>query len=171
MQLLACCKALVEVSGKDCQPIAAELFKVGLTVAALSNSEELQSASEVGMLNDLAQVLGLSREDLFKQHLGSMLKNMKNECHEWTATSHRVAVFSRTLMASGGIVGFYPDLVVSIFHSVLGPRIEGQEIEPELKLKMFMVLSRQLYNVKNTLDSQDQFKHLALKITTGNNHS
>ena len=86
---------------------------------------------------------------------------MKLECEDWTANSFRVNIFSKLLNRSGTAAGFYPDLIISIFHDVL-----NKEVEPELKLKMFLTLSKLLYDVKNTLDSQNDFKQFVLKLVT-----
>ena len=84
---------------------------------------------------------------------------MKLECEDWTANSFRVNVFAKILNRSGTASGFYPDLIISIFHDVL-----NKEVEPELQLKMFLTLSKLLYDVKNTLDSQNEFKQFVLKL-------
>ena len=104
-------------------------------------------------------VIYLFRFDLFKKELGPALKSMKLECEDWTANSFRVNVFAKILNRSGTASGFYPDLIISIFHDVL-----NKEVEPELQLKMFLTLSKLLYDVKNTLDSQNEFKQFVLKL-------
>ena len=84
---------------------------------------------------------------------------MKLECEDWTANSFRVNIFAKILNRSGTASGFYPDLIISSFHDVL-----NKEVEPELQLKMFLTLSKLLYDVKNTLDSQNEFKQFVLKL-------
>ena len=57
----------------------------------------------------------------------------------------------------------FSDLIVSIFNEVLCK----EEIEPELRLKMFLTLSKQMGNLRNTLNSQSEFaQSLALNIVT-----
>ena len=155
---MECALAILEVSKKDCNVISSYLFKIGITVDGLSMNPELQESANQ-FINKLASVLEISRSDLFKKELGPSLKSMKLECEDWTANSFRVNVFSKLLNRSGTASGFYPDLIISIFHDVL-----SKEVEPELKLKMFLTLSKLLYDVKNTLDSQNDFKQFVLKL-------
>ena len=96
----------------------------------------------------------MSREDFFKQELGPALKSMKLECENWSASSFRVNIFAKLLQRSGTVTGFYPDLIISIFQEAL----DKEDVEAELKLKMFLTLSRQLQNLKDTLNSQNEFK-------------
>ena len=57
----------------------------------------------------------------------------------------------------------FSDLIVSIFNEVLCK----EEVEPELRLKMFLTLSKQMGNLRNTLNSQSEFaQSLALNIVT-----
>lgn len=84
---------------------------------------------------------------------------MRLECENWTISSYRVSVFTKLLQRSGSVNGFYPDLIISIFQQVL------EDADAELKLKMFISLSKQLQNVDGTLNSQNDFtNNLALKI-------
>ena len=57
----------------------------------------------------------------------------------------------------------FSDLIISIFNEVLCK----EDVEPELRLKMFLTLSKQMGNLRNTLNSQSEFAHsLALNIVT-----
>ena len=185
--LLECCLAIIKVSSKDCSSISGHLFKIILTIDGLSMNQDLQQ-SAYEALNLLAQALDLNEQDLFRQELGPALKSLKLECQDWTTNSFRVSVFSRMLTRSGPVVGHYPgkliqgplkkwtehssesklvisfsDLIVSIFNEVLCK----EEIEPELRLKMFLTLSKQMGNLRNTLNSQSEFaQSLALNIVT-----
>jgi hypothetical protein len=148
------------VSGEDCGPISSYLFKIGMSVDGLSANPDMQGQAE-SCIALLAEALELTLEQLFRQELGPALKVMKQECEDWTASSHRVMVFAKILNRAGSVVGYYPDLIISIFHEVL-----SKEVEPELQLKMYLTLSKQLYDVKNTLNSQNEFQQMALKIVT-----
>jgi len=160
--LLECCLAMIKVSSKDCSSISGHLFKIILTIDGLSMNQDLQQ-SAYEALNLLAQALDLNEQDLFRQELGPALKSLKLECQDWTTNSFRVSVFSRLLTRSGPVVGHYPDLIVSIFNEVLCK----EEVEPELRLKMFLTLSKQMGNLRNTLNSQSEFaQSLALNIVT-----
>lgn len=137
------------------------MFKILITVDGLCTNADLDKSCQEG-LETLCKTLDVSREDLIKQELGSSLKSMRQECEDWTPSSFRVGIFSKLLLVSGKVVGYYADLIVSIFLEVLS----RDQVEPELRLKMFLTLSKLLLDVKNTLDSQQEFKALTLKIVT-----
>ena len=126
----------------------------------MAQNPELNESAEKSIA-DLAQKQNISKDQLYKKELGPLLKTMKLECEDWTNNSLRVSIFTKLLMRSGTVLGNYPDLVMSIFHEVL-----SKEVEPELKLKLFLSLSRLLLDLHNTLDSKSEFKNLALKIIT-----
>lgn len=157
--LLECVSAMLRVCGKQCEHIQSHLFKVGITVEALAQSDELKTTAKA-FLDTLASTNEMSTGDLFKHEMGTQLKSMRSECSNWGASSYRIQVFSTLLSHGGSVVGYYPDLIVNIFSGVL----TAKEIEPELQLKMYMVLSRQLYDTQNTLDSQKQFQQFALRV-------
>lgn len=160
--LLECVLALIQVCEKDCDSVRSHLFKLIMTIDGLCNNADLQeSANEA--LDKLAIAIQMSRQELLKRELGPALTAMKMESQDWTAASFRVPVFAKMLSRSGTVTGYYPDLIISIFHQVLDK--DSQEpVEAELKLKMFLTLSKLLCDVKNTLDSQNEFKSLAMKI-------
>ena len=124
-------------------------------------TQRLQNQANEAMLK-LSQTLEMEHSELFKQELGPALKSMKMECEDWTSTTLRVNVFATLLARSGHVLGYYPDLVISIFTEVL----TKEPIEPELKLKLFLSLAKLLKDLKNNLDSQDNFKDLAFRITS-----
>ena len=157
--LLECVKAILTVS-PEINSISSQLFKIIITVDGLSTGAELQNATQETM-EILAEKQDISTEQLYKKELGPLLKSMKLECEEWTNNSFRVSIFTKLLIRSGSVLGHYPDLVMSIFHQVL-----NKNVEAELKLKLFLTLSRLLLDLKNTLDSKNEFKCLALKIIT-----
>ena len=157
--LLECVKAILQVSN-ELESISAQLFKIITTVDGLAQNPELNDSAQIAM-KDLAEKQSISKDQLYKKELGPLLKTMKLECEDWTNNSLRVSIFTKLLMRSGTVLGNYPDLVMSIFHEVL-----SKEVEPELKLKLFLSLSRLLLDLPNTLDSKSEFKNLALKIIT-----
>ena len=160
--LLECIKAILSVS-PEINSISSQLFKIIITVDGLSNGADLQKATQEA-IEVLAKNQNITAEQLYKKELGPLLKTMKLECEEWTNNSFRVSIFTKLLIRAGSVLGHYPDLVMSIFHQVLNR--ENQAVEAEMKLKLFLTLSRLLLDLKNTLDSKNEFKSLALKIVT-----
>jgi hypothetical protein len=70
------------------------------------------------------------------------------------------------IQESGSVVGYFVDLVVGIFRDVL----TSDSVEPELQLKMFIVLSKQLFETSDRIDSQKKFGPFAIRVLEGKNN-
>jgi hypothetical protein len=75
----------------------------------------------------------------------------------------RILIFSTLIHESGPVVGYFAELVVGIFRDVLSV----ENIEPELQLKMFIILSKQLFETSVRIDSQRKFGPFALRVLDG----
>ena len=75
----------------------------------------------------------------------------------------RIPIFSTLIQESGPVVGYFAELVVGIFRDVLS----NENIEPELQLKMFIILSKQLFETSDRIDSQKKFGPFALRVLDG----
>ena len=168
-ELLECLRALLRVSSPRANDIQSQLFKSSISIIALANNEQLKNAGRQFLIC-LSDSLGIEQLELFRQELKTQLNMMLKECRLWGSSSRRVEVFSTLLQESGPAVGFYPNLITDIFHLVLGPTESGTSkptlAEPELQLKMFIILSRQLYNYKETLNSQNEFEQYVIAVVT-----
>ena len=100
--------------------------------------------------------------ELFRHEIGTQLKNMRAECKNWVASSYRIQVFGVLLSEAGSNVGFFAETVVGIFVDVLTGNPDGVQLE--LQLKMFILLSKLLYNTETT---GSQFSNFTAKIVQG----
>ena len=169
-ELLECLKALLSVTvGKDPNGIQSQLFKSAISIISLSSKEDLKDGGRK-FLVDLIEALNVTKEELFQKELHSQLTLMSNECSNWGSSSRQVEVFSTLLQESGSAIGLYPDLVTRIFHTVLAPTESNESTSsraaPELQLKMFLILSRQLCKYDQTLNSDNKFGIYVLKVVT-----
>lgn len=110
-------------------------------------------------------MLAIEKSDIFKRELGGLLRVLKSECSGWDASSRRILVFSAALQEAGPVIGFFAASVVDIFLIVLAE--SGARKGTELQLKMFMLLSKQLYNMSESINSQNEFQFYALTIIKG----
>jgi hypothetical protein len=76
-----------------------------------------------------------------------------------TAASLRVQIFGTLLQESGGAVGHFVEQVVGIFVDVLS----SETADSELQLKMFIILSKLLFETTERIDSQRQFGPFAVR--------
>ena len=168
-QLLECLKALLNISDAKLGDVKSQLFKTAISIVALANKEELKIEGR-SFIKELADSLNITKLELFRQELHGQINMMSHECSKWGSSSRRVEVFSTLLQESGSAIGYYPNLVTDIFVTVLGSSDSNTTssllVEPELQLKLFIVLSRQLYNYKETLNSDNQFNGYVLKVVT-----
>jgi hypothetical protein len=74
-----------------------------------------------------------------------------------------VQIFSTLLQESGPVVGYFVEQVIGIFRDVLSQ----ESLDPELQLKMFIMLSKQLMETANRIDSKKQFGPYAIKLLNG----
>ena len=126
----------------------------------------------IELLQTMASVSDISHEDLMKRQVGAQLSFMSKECASWSATSHRLAVFSALVLESGSVIGYFPDLTIDLFMTVLSTSTgdgSAKNIDYELQLKLFIVLSKQLCHVDSTLNSQSQFDNYSTKVLTSKN--
>jgi len=71
-----------------------------------------------------------------------------------------VPIFSTLLQESGPVVGYFVEQVIGIFRDVL----TKESLDPELQLKMFILLSKQLAETRTRIDSKNQFGLYAIKL-------
>ena len=169
-ELLECLKALLNLAiGRNVSHIQSYLFKISIAIISLSTKEEVKEGGRTFLVS-LSKALDLTKHQLFQNEVQGLLTLMSRDCGNWGSSSRQVELFSNLLQESGSAIGLYPDLVIEIFDTVLAP-VETNEkitsrVEPELQLKMFLVLSRQLYKYDETLNSDNKFGVYVLKVVT-----
>ncbi|XP_060748119.1 dynein axonemal assembly factor 5-like [Tachysurus vachellii] len=150
-QLLACVKVLLEVCEEDCGIISLPLLKILVTVQCLSTEPQIHSKAEDCVLC-LCQVQSLRVHELYRQHMAQLLQWLMESPESWSTYSIKNTQLEIIAFQSGPVVGeFLPELI-SLLQNCLLP-----SQDPEMRLHIFIMLSKLLLNSSTTLDSQGMF--------------
>uniref|UniRef100_A0A803VEZ2 Dynein axonemal assembly factor 5 n=2 Tax=Ficedula albicollis TaxID=59894 RepID=A0A803VEZ2_FICAL len=151
-QLLYCIQALIEVCQEDCKEISLQLMKVLVTIMAIPSSQDLKEKVEITM-SSLAEVRQLeSFHCLYKQHIMQLLEWVSVSCEGWTCYSPEVLQFEVITTHSGPVIGEALDDFVLVLKTCLQPNRD-----PQMRLKLFTVLSQLLQKASETINSQGLF--------------
>ncbi|XP_043945620.1 dynein axonemal assembly factor 5 [Protopterus annectens] len=151
-QLMDCIRALIEICGEDCRIIILELFKVLITIQSFQSTQELHS-KVLETMNSLAKVQNLdSYLDLYRLHMVQLLEWTSAAHQHWTSYSVERVQFETVIIYSGPVIGE----VLPIFIPILKESLQPDQ-DPEVRLKLFTVLSKLLLNADETVNSQGQF--------------
>ncbi|XP_067859576.1 dynein axonemal assembly factor 5-like [Heptranchias perlo] len=151
-QLLLCVQILITVCGKQCSEINLPLLKVLVTVASITSDQELKNKVEK-TLASLAAVQNLDNFlDLYRQHISQLIGWVADTQHRWTNYSVQHLQFETIITQSGPVLGESLHEVFPVLKTCLQP-----SRDPEMRLKLFTILSKLLLNASETLNSQGQF--------------
>ncbi|XP_051790072.1 dynein axonemal assembly factor 5-like [Erpetoichthys calabaricus] len=148
-QLLSCVQTLVTQCGTDVGEISLQLLKVLLTIQALTSDPQLNDkVVEVqGLLSRLQGLNGLA--DLYRRHMAELMAWLSVGHQRWTSYSVERLQFETLLLQSGPVIGEALDLMMPILTDCLHP-----SKDPEMRLKLFTVVSKLLLKAGDTWDSQ-----------------
>ncbi|XP_030315959.1 dynein assembly factor 5, axonemal isoform X1 [Calypte anna] len=151
-QLLCCVQALVEVCQEDCREISLQLMKILVTIMATPCSEHLKEKVEEAM-SSLAEVQQLeSFLCLYKQHILELMEWVSVSCDCWTSHSPEILQFDVIAVHSGPVIGEALNNFILILETCLQPNKD-----PQMRLKLFTVLSELLQKANETINSQGLF--------------
>ncbi|NXJ74834.1 DAAF5 factor, partial [Trogon melanurus] len=151
-QLLYCVQALIEVCQEDCKEITLQLMKVLVTIMAIPCSQHLKEKVEETM-SSLAEVQGLdSFLYLYKQHIIQLMEWVSVSCDCWTCYSPEILQLDVIATHSGPVVGEALNNFILILKTCLQPNKD-----PQMRLKLFTVLSQLLQKASETVNSQGLF--------------
>ncbi|XP_065500879.1 dynein axonemal assembly factor 5 [Caloenas nicobarica] len=151
-QLLCCVQALTEVCQEDCKEISLQLMKVLVTVMAAPCSQHLKEKVEETM-SSLAEVQRLdSFLYLYKQHIIQLMEWLSVSCDCWTCYSPEILQLDVIATHSGPIIGEALNNFILILKTCLQPNKD-----PQMRLKLFTVLSELLQKASETINSQGLF--------------
>ncbi|XP_061850373.1 dynein axonemal assembly factor 5 [Colius striatus] len=151
-QLLCCVQALIEVCQEDCKEINLQLMKVLVTIMAVPCSEHLKEKVEETM-SSLAQVQQLeSFVYLYKQHIIELMEWISVSCDSWTCYSPEILQLDVIATHSGPAIGEALNNFILILKTCLQPNKD-----PQMRLKLFTVLSRLFQKASETVNSQGLF--------------
>eukprot|EP00062_Callorhinchus_milii_P008954 gi/632952241/ref/XP_007891744.1/ PREDICTED: HEAT repeat-containing protein 2 [Callorhinchus milii] len=153
-QELLCVQTLITVCGKSCSEISLQLLKVMVTITSVTSDQELKNKVEK-TLACLATVQNLdSFLDLYRQHMSQLIGWVAATEHQWTTYSVEHRQFETLITQSGPVLGESIHEVFPVLTACLQPNRD-----PEMRLKLFTVLSKLLLKSNETLNSQGQFSN------------
>uniref|UniRef100_A0A8B9U892 Dynein axonemal assembly factor 5 n=1 Tax=Anas zonorhyncha TaxID=75864 RepID=A0A8B9U892_9AVES len=152
-QLLYCVEALIEVCQEDCKEICLQLLKVLVTVMATPDSQHLKEKAEETVCS-LAEVQQLdSFLCLYKQHIIQLLEWVSVSHDSWTCYSPEILQLDVLhVLSLGPVIGEALDDFILILKTCLQPNKD-----PQIRLKLFTVLSQLLQKANETVNSQGLF--------------
>ncbi|NXJ12074.1 DAAF5 factor, partial [Odontophorus gujanensis] len=151
-QLLCCVQALIEVCQEDCQEICLQLMKVLVTVMAVPSAQHLKEKAEETMCS-LAEVQQLDGFlCLYKQHILQLLEWVSVSHDSWTCYSPEILQLDVIATHSGPVIGEALHDFILILKTCLQPNKD-----PQMRLKLFTVLSELLQKANETINSQGLF--------------
>ncbi|XP_021563260.1 dynein assembly factor 5, axonemal-like [Carlito syrichta] len=150
-RLLLCVQALVSTCQEDCGGAGLQLMEVLVTIVAISGASNLEDKAQE-VMDALATVESASsRQDLYRKHMGRLLEQLAVTHHDWTVCSPELLQFIVLITHSGPVLGEVLPHVVPMLRACLQPARD-----PQMRLKLFSVLSKVLLRAKDTVDSQGQ---------------
>lgn len=151
-ELIGCISSVLVVSKEDCLPVTSQLFTAIITAIGLAKNEEMREKAKDVMVT-LNQSTGVgSKDEFYKLQIGAMLKAFKSSSPLWSIDSCDVPIFEALLCESGPSVGFFTDQIISIFKNIL-----AWDRDARMRLKFYIILSKMLLNLQQSLDSQGEF--------------
>ncbi|XP_055507606.1 dynein axonemal assembly factor 5 [Leucoraja erinacea] len=151
-QLLLCVQILITVCGRQCSEINLPLLKVLVTILSMTSDRELENKVEktvasLAAAEDFENSLGL-----YRLHIRQLIEWVANTQHEWTKYSVQHLQFETIITQSGPVLGDSLDVVFPVLINCFQP-----SKDPEVRLKLFTVLSKLLLNANETLNSRGRF--------------
>ncbi|NXG59967.1 DAAF5 factor, partial [Hemiprocne comata] len=151
-QLLCCVQALIEVCQEDCREISLQLMKVLVTILAIPSSQHLKEKVEEAM----SSLAGAQQLDgflyLYKQHITELMEWVSVSCDCWTCYSPEILQLDVMATHSGPVIGEALNNFILILKTCLQPNRD-----PQMRLKLFTVLSQLLQKANETINSQGLF--------------
>ncbi|OCT61558.1 dynein assembly factor 5, axonemal-like [Xenopus laevis] len=150
-QLLCCIQSLIGVCQHDCTEVSLHCMKVLITILASPASESLHKKVQDTLLS-LSEVQGLNgAHDLYRQHMQQLLDWMSESHNHWTSYSVEQTQFEVIATESGPVMGETLHLFMPIVKTCL-----QTTREPQMRLKVFTMLSKLLLKASETVNSQGQ---------------
>ncbi|KAM6155395.1 dynein axonemal assembly factor 5 [Rhynchocyon petersi] len=159
--LLLCVQALLTVCQEDCATCGLQLMQVLVAILAASSTADLDQKVQ-GLLALLAVAEGLDQpQDLYQKHMDALMEWVTASHSDWTVYSAELAQFSVLITQAGPAVGEALQYLVPTLKSCLQPTRD-----PQMRLKLFSVLSKVLLRAQETMDSQGLLhNHLQTLVT------
>ncbi|XP_063790584.1 dynein axonemal assembly factor 5 isoform X2 [Pseudophryne corroboree] len=151
-QFLCCIQSLINICQQYCTDISLHCMKVLITILASPASETLYEKVQ-GVMQSLADVQGVGTpQGLYRHHMQQLMQWASAGHDQWTSYSMERAQFEVLISESGPVVGEHLDLLFPVLKTCLQPTKE-----PEMRLKLFTMLSKLLLKANETVNSKGQF--------------
>ncbi|XP_071976569.1 dynein axonemal assembly factor 5 isoform X1 [Engystomops pustulosus] len=151
-QLLCCVQSMIAVCRQQCAHISLQAMKVLVTILASPASESLYHKIQDVMLS-LAEVQGVNGlQGLYQQHMPELMHWASKGHEHWTSFSMERAQFEILVSESGPVIGEHLDLLLPVLRTCLHP-----DKEPQMRLKLFTLLSKLLLKANESVNSRGQF--------------
>ncbi|XP_004598224.3 dynein axonemal assembly factor 5 [Ochotona princeps] len=150
--LVLCVEALVSVGQEDCRACSLQLLRVLVTVMAVPGPPGTQDKAQETMASLVAVENVTGSQDLYRKHLGPLLEGLTASHSSWTAHVAEFLQFCVVVTQAGPAVGEVLPQVMATLRACLQPARD-----PQMRLKLFSLLSQLLLRPKDTIDSQGQF--------------
>lgn len=158
--LLASVLAIIDKAGEESSVHSFTLFYVVIHVMALQPQGNLDQEVNT-VLTKLATAQSLDNINrLYENHIQEFLKKLKVNYTSWTHHSPECRLFDVLLTESGPVIGHQLGDAMDIFTESL----DSQKKDPELRLKMFSLLSRLLMNAPQSVDSEKAFSSYSVHV-------
>ncbi|KAM8960244.1 dynein axonemal assembly factor 5 [Pelodytes ibericus] len=158
-QLLCCIQSLLDVCQQDCEDVSLNCMKPLITVLASPASEDLYEKVQDALMS-LAKVQGLSGlSDLYRRYIVQLMEWASRLHEQWTCYSVERVQFEVIITESGRVIGENLHLLVPVLKTCLQPTQE-----PQMRLKIFTMLSKLLVKANETVNSQGLFHNYSETI-------
>ncbi|XP_007941344.1 dynein axonemal assembly factor 5 [Orycteropus afer afer] len=149
--LLLCVQALITVCREDCCTCSLQLMQVLVATLAASGAPDLDKKVQE-TVGSLATVEGCDGpQDVYRKHMGALMEWVTASHRDWTVHSPELAQFSTLLTRAGPAVGEALQHLIPTLSSCLQPTRD-----PQMRLRLFSLLSKVLLRAGETVDSQGQ---------------
>ncbi|KAM5152154.1 dynein axonemal assembly factor 5 isoform 2-T2 [Mantella aurantiaca] len=151
-QLLCCLQSLISICQQECTDISLHCMKVLITILTSPASGNLYDKVQ-GVMLSLAQIQGLDGPlDLYRQHMQQLMQWASENHDQWTNFCIERAQYEILVSESGPVIGEHLDQLMPVLKTCLQPTKD-----PQMRLKVFTMLSKLLLKPNETVNSKGQF--------------
>ncbi|XP_028164932.1 dynein assembly factor 5, axonemal [Ostrinia furnacalis] len=136
--LLRVVEALMDLCKEECLPVAEDLFVISFTVYAMPVDDQIQimALSNLDKLRAIEKC-GLSLTGLYSLHVRRVLAAITSDALTWSLLTPDRCLLECVLMHAGSAMGDQLHLIAPLLKECLAT----PKVDPEVKLKIFTVLS------------------------------
>ncbi|XP_071976570.1 dynein axonemal assembly factor 5 isoform X2 [Engystomops pustulosus] len=139
------------IRGSSCEALTPHLHRIA---DGISKSEICQGSEKIqDVMLSLAEVQGVNGlQGLYQQHMPELMHWASKGHEHWTSFSMERAQFEILVSESGPVIGEHLDLLLPVLRTCLHP-----DKEPQMRLKLFTLLSKLLLKANESVNSRGQF--------------